>query len=843
MSNFTKLMAQAAAGVGGGDFYDYTIDNSVFTGDGTKYIYHTGALASTPTDRKKLSISFWFKKSNFYSETSQTDYFYQGMSTGYPSVGIFEYSSGDKLEITNYRPSPEPRYLMHTDTDMAFRDVSAWYHMFLVVDTTLSTATDRYRIYINGSEITHTWRNQSSYTPQNVEFHYFNLAKYAIGSYINPNTGAYDPRGNGYYLAEYHAVDGTAYAPTDFGEFKNGVWIPKETSGISYGNGGFYLDFADSSDLGKDVSGNANHFSTSSMSSSDQKIDTPTNNFMNARILVPRYVQSTNYRALNGEGNTQTIHYNSSAGLGPGLPESGKWYFETTCENSYPDGGYRTYAGVATNTPSSTVESAGGDSDDNLAYQFYDAGTTGRFNSTSLGGWVNSGSAGSGSLNNGDIVGFAVDMDNGIVTTYVNNVQDVSITWASSAFSRKDVRIVSGGAGTPSYSQNTVQDWNFGQNGTFNGYKTAQGNSDENGYGDFYYTPPSGYLAVCSQNMPELTIGPNSDTTSDENFNTVLYTGDGSTTRTITGFGFDPDLVWHKARQATIHHNLIDRLRGAGNNLSSSGTFVEYGGGTNGAMNSVETDGASILVGSSSANNVNQNGLTYVLWGWKANGSGITNNDGTLTATVSANQDAGISIITAGYGNGTFGHGLGRRPDVMIWKERSPNTNNWFIVHPGLSSANHYVLLNSNAAETTTGSNIFGLTTTTAGMDNGLTGRTGVAYCFAEVEGFSKFGKYTGNGISDGPFIYTGFRPAFVMVKRTNSTGNWLIQNSKALGYNPSNSELYANLTNTETTADRADFLSNGFKVRINSTENNALGSTYIYMAFAENPFKYANAR
>ena len=823
MSSSKKLI-QASAGVGGGDFYPYTIDNSLFVGDGTKYLYHTGALASTPTDRKKLTISFWFKKSNFYSNTSQTDYFYLGMSTGYPTVQIADhYSSTDQLEITDYRPTPNPRYLMHSDTDMAFRDVSAWYHLVVVVDTTLSTATDRYRFYVNGSEITHTWRNQTSDTPQNVEFHYFNLAKYAIGAYINPNTAAYDPRGNGYYLAEYHAVDGTAYAPTDFGEFNNGVWIPKETSGISYGNGGFYLDFADSSDLGKDVSGNANHFSGSSITASDQMIDTPTNNFATWNPLKLRDTASA-YWPLESysEGNLTTTHTSSvAAGMSyttVGVPDDTKMYCEIYV-STLGGSNIGIDSGLYANVPSA---------EDRYLY--------------SSGGSISgpSSSTSGSSYTTGDIIGICIDRVSDEVAFYKNG----SLQGTLSGLSDKPFFPFFLGDNNASIILNA------GQNGTFNGNVTAGGNTDANDLGDFKYTVPTDALALCTANFPEPTIGPTSASLSDEHFDTVLYTGTG-TSQSISTLEFQPDFVWIKSRTDAATHLLFDTIRGASNFLASSDSDAEST--VTSTLTSFDTNG--FTVGANNA--ANGSGDDIVAWNWKANGSGVSNTDGATASTVSVNTDAGFSIVTyTGTGSvTTVGHGLGVAPNFIIVKARDQGTGyNWCsyssMLGPTYNTGGLDVTSAADAhpnywANTAPTSSVFTVSTYGVVNDNG--GQM-LAYCFAEIEGFSSFGKYTGNGSADGPFIYTGFRPAWFMLKKSSGTGWWYVFDSERNTYNLTGKAVFPNSTSAESDYPGGSslgmyFLSNGVKLRGSQTEQNGSGTTYIYMAFAENPFKYANAR
>ena len=319
-------------------------------------------------------------------------------------------------------------------------------------------------------------------------------------------------------------------------------------------------------------------------------------------------------------------------------------------------------------------------------------------------------------------------------------------------------------------------------------------------------------------------------------FEAKTYTGSGST-QSITGLEFSPDLVWIKNRSGANSHGLVTSLVDTRYALDTSATSAEVDFSTSG-VTSLNSDGFTVVshpVFNSNANN-------YISWNWRgSDSSAVSNTSGSITSTVSANPTAGFSIVTytgAG-GASTVGHGLGVIPRMIILKGRS-NARIWVIGHGSLGWTK-YMSFDAAAVET---NNYWNDTTPTANVFsvfnsanvNG-SGETYVAYCFAEIKGYSKFGSYTGNGSADGTFIYTGFKPAFVMVKSTGAGANWLMQNNKTLGYNASNSELYANLTNAEGTFDRADLLSNGFKPRINSGENNSSGVTYIYMAFAENPF------
>jgi hypothetical protein len=337
---------------------------------------------------------------------------------------------------------------------------------------------------------------------------------------------------------------------------------------------------------------------------------------------------------------------------------------------------------------------------------------------------------------------------------------------------------------------------------------------------------------------------------SDEYFNTVLWTGD-ATTKDITGVGFQPDLVWAKKRSATGYHAWCDAVRGGTKNIFSNDSIAEETSATDWIL-SFASDG----FGVNSAGNLNQSSATYVAWNFLASNTTASNTDGSITSTVSANTTSGFSIVSyTGTGsNATVGHGLGVTPKMIIAKQRT-GTENWPIYHVGLSSPNNYLELNSTGA-VLTNSAVWNSTNPTSSVFSvGTNARTNnntstyIAYCFAEKKGFSKFGIYTGNGNADGTFIYTGFKPAFVIIKRTTGAEGWNIGDNKRnitypSGANVNNAELQANLSNAET--DRStrgggttqyDMLSNGFKLRGNNPEINKSPEPYIYMAFAENPF------
>ena len=321
-------------------------------------------------------------------------------------------------------------------------------------------------------------------------------------------------------------------------------------------------------------------------------------------------------------------------------------------------------------------------------------------------------------------------------------------------------------------------------------------------------------------------------------FNIVLYTGNGST-QSITGVGFQPDWVWIKGRSVIAGHNLHDVVRGVNKQLYTNTTDAEETLTT--LVTSFDSDGFSL----GSNGNANSNTNTFVAWNWLASNTTASNTDGSITSTVSANQTAGFSIVSfTGTGaNATVGHGLGLAPRMMIFKNRDEGAEGWFVYHESVGNTKRAGLLNETSAPSTS-STFFQDTSPTSsvfsvGSNHGVNGPDAmICYCFAEKKGYSKFGSYTGNGNADGTFVYTGFKPAWVMAKRTGTAGqNWEIHDNKRPEYNSSSKRLWANLTNTEATEDPyLDLVSNGFKIKTSDTNYNASDS-YIYMAFAENPF------
>jgi hypothetical protein len=451
------------------------------------------------------------------------------------------------------------------------------------------------------------------------------------------------------------------------------------------------------------------------------------------------------------------------------------------------------------------------------------------------------------SWGNGDIVKLKLDLDNQTLEYGVNNGSYVGLTKITEFDSH-----VAGETWLPTSKSGSTGGngafdhvYNFGQNPSFGGRVTAGTYTDSNGKGLFKYQPPSGFLALCEDNLPEPTIKDPG-----EHFKTILWTGDGNGGRSITGVGFQPDLVWVKRRNAAASHFLVDSVRGAGKFLQSHATAAEGDDATNTLM-SFDSNGFT------SGNTAGMNASTdqYVAWCWKAGGPAVTNTDGSINSVVSANQTAGFSIATwtsTGSNDAlqTVGHGLDTAPNMIILKNRSAAVN-WRVYHSGIPSPNNSLCLNTTEVAfnffPSVGDDTFGLAnSTTTGQSSGASGQDIVAYCWSEIEGFSKFGSYIGNGDADGPFVYCGFKPAFLLLKIASPAGqerDWHIYDSARSSTNPVGLNLRPSSNAAEVDEPGIDFLSNGFKIRQNYVFSNYNGGTYIFAAFAESPFQTANAK
>jgi len=788
-------------------------------------------LSRTPAsagNRKIWTVSNWFKKSALSTGTL----FSARNGTSGDSFFAMRFESADTLNIFDYTGSA---LNWQIQTTQVFRDLSAWMHIVLAVDTTQATASNRVKLYINGVQVTAL--STSSYPSQNYDCYVNNAFAHSFGASNRTTVQEYF---NG-YMADINFVDGQALTPSSFGanDPNTGVWSPVPYSG-TYGTNGFRLSFQDNTGttattLGKDYSGNGNNwtpnnFSVAAGSGNDSLTDGPTNWGIdygnggevrgNYATLNPLKIFSANFNFSNGNLDvTDSGTTNVAAIATMSLPTSGKWYFEATAVAQPSSGALAVgVTNEATATGTSAATFAGAYRSNGAIYNLASVTQT----------------SGATYVAN-DIIGVAVDVGAGTVKFYKNGV---------------------GQGDTPSYSftaGTVVYPFVAGDN-----VIGAKAWSMNFGQRPFAYPAPSGFKVLCTTNLPIPTVGATSTTLASKNFNVATYTGTGAS-QAITGLGFQPDFVWYKDRSNARDHGLFDVVRGATKYLGSNLTNAEQ---TVSGVTSFDADGFT-LGGSINSNNTNE---TYVAWNWKANGAGVSNTAGSITSTVSANQTAGISVVTW-TGNGsnsdqTVGTGLSTALDFIITKPRDTGagTDSWLVYTSAITlNQNECLILNSTAAKSTTvdqGTPSRGATAgllllragTGAGVNNQNLNKSGVryvSYCFHQVAGFSKFGSYTGNGSADGPFVYCGFRPRYVMLKSSsNGAVSWWVLDSARNAYNLTDIGLFPNLSSGDNSSVTAsDFLSNGFKIRSASTEVNQSTGTYIFMAFAESPFNYSRAR
>ena len=796
----------------GGNAPSYSIDRSLRFNDGDEaYLNFTPDSAG---NQRTWTFSFWIKR-GVTSHDSNYLFMpeYGGDGSNECQMG---FDSSDQLRIMD-----SGGLRGWVQTTQRFRDVSAWYHIVLALDTTQATDSNRVKLYVNGQQVTDFEDPPSPYPrypSQNQTWGWNAAARHDLGRYAYHASNYFDG-----YMAEVNFVDGTALAASDFGETDSdtGAWIPKSYTG-SYGNNGFYLNFSDNSNvtaatLGADSSGNdndwtPNNFSVTTGTGNDSMEDTPTNNWCTLNPLN-KGVDSITVEEGNLRYSTDGTDHLCVASME--LPSSGQWYWEYRKSSS----GTNLMVGILGNPESSDRSNWLGSQ--STGYSVY-AQNGNKYNSAS-------GSTYMATPGTNSTITVAYDADNrrmyvGADGNWGNGSGSTNQTFANAAIAHT---LASGPRYFPAISVSTGNAYiNFGQR-------------------PFDHTPPSGYSALNSQNLPEPTVKNGKDY-----FNTVLFNGNGST-QSVTGVGFQPDWTWIKMRSdASRGHAVFDSVRGGSERLDRSATQE---GRTNEGNISFQSDGFNVT---SSHPTVNDSGDTAVAWNWIAGGSSSTNNAGQIDSEVSVNTTAGFSIVTyTGPGaTRTVGHGLGVAPKVIIIKGRK-NTDHWFVYNANLDTPNENFLYWNLGNSETSGGNPWNSTAPTSSVftivDDGGVGsdfndNTYVAYCFAEVEGYSKFGKYKGNGQDpDGTYIYTGFKPAFVEIKKFSAGDFWLLMDNKRSEYNPRDNFLKGESDTDESNFNITggiDILSNGFKIRHNDGAVNDSGADYVYMAFAEYPFKYATA-
>lgn len=774
--------------LGSGEVGEYTISRSLrLRSAASAYLTRTPGSAG---NRQKYTWSGWVKRGALGSLNTLF-----GAGTTSPDYDGFRFNSSDQLNFFQ-----GGAVSVNLTTTAVFRDPSAWYHVVLAVDTTLSTAAYRVTIYVNGIQQTLS----GTYPSQNAQAAINNTYVHGVGS--QPVNGSHSGYFDG-YLSDVNFIDGQQIPPSYFGEYDTvtGVFKPKRVTAVAYGTNGFSLNFSDNSAataaaIGKDTSGNGNNFTPGNVSVTsgvtyDSMTDVPmltSATAANYAVLNPLIQNSYitlsngNLTATNGAGNYIALVASSIAMVG-----GQKYYFELTCQSGIGSNYYQSIGIWGTHE----FASYGGSY---TTYYSYSASDGTKYNGSSS-------SAYGATWTNGDIIGTAVDLVNGTITFYKNGVsQGVAFTGINTALSYYAAL----------YCYTTQATINFGQR-------------------PFAYTPPSGFVALNTFNLPDPTI-----VAGNKHFNAVLWNGAG-VDQSITGVGFKPDFVWIKNRDNAGGHRLHDILRPADNSLKTHVTDAE---GTESGLNfTFESDGFSV---DGNRGDWNYSGRTYVAWNWKASGSASTNTAGSITSQVSANPSAGFSVVTytaQASGTGTVGHGLGVAPSFIITK---PRGNASWVCYSQQIGADKYLLLDTTGASATN-VNVWNNTPATSSVFSLGSGYAGygamVAYCFAEVAGYSKFGSVDLTNAADGVFLYLGFRPRFILMKQTNTTGNWVIFDSARSQHNFVDKEIYPNSASAEATGGSTyseDFLSNGIKFR-----NQGASGTWIYAAFAENPFKYSLAR
>lgn len=768
----------------------YTIPYSLrFRASNSANLRKTFSSASTNFDVQ--TISLWFKRGRLTLTDSPiancliTQF---GPGGNYPTFELGFEPSSDQLVFMNRSASTSYNHRLVTTAQ--FRDPSAWYHLVIAYDSSLATSTDRIKMWINGVQITSF--STATYPAQNLD------SQLANNTYSQPADIGSFANGSRYfdgYMAEVNFIDGQALTPSSFGQTDSatGVWVPKKYSG-TYGTNGFYLKFADASAataaaIGKDSSGNGNNFTPSGISVTsgvtfDQMTDTPT---LNYSVLNPLDLSGTagtysaanlNYTKASG-GNAQAYSSITMA--------SGKWYCEVTMGADFAEFVPGIIAGSANAGANRYL------GQDSFTYAYYYDGR--KINSASFSAYGNS-------YVSGDVIGIILDADNGKLYFSKNGTVQASgdpVAGTNAAFTgltgpyRFAVSAESSGIG----------DFNFGQRA-------------------FAYTPPTGFKALNTTNLPTPSIKKGS-----LYMDATLRTGTGATT-SVSTLGFQPDWVWIKSRSNGTAHNLFNSVIGATKGIQTTGPNAQYTD-TN-TLTAFNANGYS-LGSDASSRGVNINTNTYVDWAWKES------------------TTAGLDILSwTGDGTGarTINHALGVTPEFMML--RGTDARVWACWFNSMTSAAYYMDLGTATGELvdTTMFDSTAPTSTTfrVGSYNNVNAVTYVGYFFSSIAGFSNIGSYTGNASTDGPFVFCGFSPKFVMIKGVDIGTGWFM-------VNPSNSanEVVVRVFSDTTGAELSntyglDLLSNGFKVRAPSGYSlNDSGNKYAFIAYAENPFKYARAR
>jgi len=748
----------------------YTIDQSIrFNSADSSYLSRTPSSNPTGGDAsgaKQFTVSVWLKRGKL--SVAQAVFAADASVSSAMAVQLAGASGSTLADQIDFDQesggSPRDRMI----PSALYRDVSAWYHLCLMVDTTQATAANRLKIAINGVLVSNWYTND----PPALNA-YFQWNKNGVLQRIGSNSHNVGNLFDG-YMAEFHNVDGVA-AETSFGEFNNsGVWVPKAYEG-AYGNNGFYITGENSAALGTDYSGNGNDFTSSGLTTDDQVPDTPTDNYAVFNNIIKG---KNSYHAGSYGWGSNTISEGGLKVLGPtganlagatiSYPSSGKFYYEATYIGT--DSAFFGIADLYDDTKAVWYRNNGWVSENSSSWNT---------------------SSGAASYTAGDVLAISVNMDGNEAKFYKNNSlqSTVSLT-AGSTYTP----VLFGGNSSIGFSVD------FGQLG-------------------YTYTPPTGFSALSTANLPTPEIKDGS-----KYFDIALYTGT-SAVQSITDVNFSPDKVWIKNRSGVANHGVFDTVRGATKAVFPSLSNAEL----TFADSLTSFDSAGFTLGADTGTGTGFNGTanTYVAWMFK--------------------ELAGffdiVSYTADGLAGRTVAHSLGVAPELVLVKDLDV-FNSWGVYHKD-SGAGNILFLDSSSAATASATAWSATVPDTSNFTigaNGTTNNSGddyIAYLFSSKTGLCKVGSYTGNGNVNGPMINCGGRPRFLIIKRNNGLGNWFMYDRDRQPYNENYAWLRADSSAVESAAGSQglDILSSGFKLRAANTDVNASGGTYIYIAIFDAAF------
>ena len=754
-------------------------------------------VTSTDGSNTTCTHSIWVKRSRL-TGSGQMIF---SMREDDNDEGRFGFGSSDQFYLARKNSGSTT---VQYSSNAVFKDCSGWYHVLVASDCSNVVAAERVRVYINNVRIT-DWATEN--TPSLNESAYLCRSSSTTRNIGRRREGT-EMYFNG-YMAEYNYIDGSALTPGDFGEEVNGIWIPKTYTG-AYPNNSHRLTFADNTHFGDDTSGEANDWADNNFGTDHQVIDTPENNYCtleynNTRSNITSFTEGAKFIGDVGAA------WHSS--IGTFLLKTGKWYWEVEILDNSTNSG----AGVLNTGEVSgdiIISDLNVGTSDNV-WLFHADGANNKFTI-----WNNDGGTDDDNLaapTNNQWMQVAFDADANKLWFGFNG------TWGD--FGATGIGDPANGT-NPAYSNMDAA--NYGIVPFCSIYGNANGVYVNFGQRAFTHTPPTGFKALCTENLPKPSI----IQPAIKAFNTITWSGDDDNPRSLTGVGFQPDLVWLKNRNNTANFLIADALRGA-DNMIYSNTDGPQSTPINGYINGFEADGFSVDEGGATANNVNLSGRTYVAWCFKEGpryGLDIV-------------QFTGTGIAHA------EDHDLGVVPEMIILKNTT-DTQAWRVFHNAAQNKTDpetdYGVLDTDAAwaDSPVWNDVKPTSTQfTVGSGNGPNGDGDaiIAYLFASIAGFSKVFSFEGNGNAAGPYVYCGFRPAWIILKNADDSHNWNVRDNMRDPYNPSNFALWPDITTAEsgTSAD-VDIYANGFKLRHVNWVNN---QTYVGIAFAGQPFKYSNAR